>query len=223
MKTTLKLKHIIELKKQEYLDLMEKCREEAYEYFDKNIRPLPKQENGEFHVSKEKFYDNDVDAFRHAYTSGVFTQEESALFANLAGIYNEYKGTNPINVQNMDLWNNAVGRKYGKKTTSKKELAEMLKKVLQTKELITDSNDPREYKGLRHINYDPKKPVQVIQESDTGRNEYFLDLSNGNIMDREGFVHAIESGSYPGYLVANIDSISTPMSKPDSNSDNNLG
>jgi len=49
------------------------------------------------------------------------------------------------------------------------------------------------------------------------------DLSNGNIFDRANFVSAIESGVYPGYLVANIDGLAIPMSKPDGITSNNLG
>ena len=123
----------------------------------------------------------------------------------------------------MDLWNNAVGRKYGKKTDSRSELADLIKKALENKELIIDPNDSREYKGLRHFDYDPEKPVKVIQESKTGRNEYFLDFSNGNIMTRDDFVNRINSGDYPGYTLAMIEDLPTPMSKADKSPANNLG
>ncbi|GBR75211.1 hypothetical protein NO1_2236, partial [Candidatus Termititenax aidoneus] len=39
--------------------------QEAHDYFDKNIHP----------VAEAGFGDNDVDAFRHSYVSGVFAQE----------------------------------------------------------------------------------------------------------------------------------------------------
>ena len=70
----------------------------------------------------------------------------------------------------MDLWNNSIGRKYGRNTSSRKDLAEKLKEALEKGEIIIDPNDPREYKGLGHFDYDPQKPVQVIQESKTGNN-----------------------------------------------------
>jgi hypothetical protein len=217
------LKNLAELKKQELIDLKEECRQEAYEYYDKNIDKLPRKKDGSFDESTGKMSNNKTDAFRHAYTSGVFTQKLGLIRANLLGLYNEIDGDNPINQQNMDLWNNAVGRKYGKKAPSKKELANLIKKAFKNKELIEHPNDPREYKGLRHFNYDPKKPVQVIKESKTGRNEYFLDFSNRNIMDRNSFANKIEEGLYPGYTIANIDSVPTPISKPDSTPGNNLG
>ena len=219
------LDYIKESKKKEFLDLMEEARNEAHQYFNDNIRELPKNEKGEFKITKENkhlFYDNDVDAFRHAYASGIFTQVYNRRTANLLGWYNEYKGTNPIKVQNMDLWNNSIGRKYGEKTSSRTDLAKLIENALD-EELIIDPNDPREYKGLRHFNYDPKKPVTVIQESKTGRNEIFLDMSNGDVMDRESFVTEIESGNYPGYTLSTIDNIKTPMSKPDKVTFNNLG
>ena len=46
---------------------------------------------------------HDADAFRHAYVSGVFTQEKCEMKANLSGVYNEIKGTNPINQQSIAL------------------------------------------------------------------------------------------------------------------------
>ena len=76
---------------------------------------------------------------------------------------------------------------------------------------------------MRHFDYDPEKPIKVIQESESGRNDYFLDCSTGDILDRATFVAAIESGNYPGYTVSTIDSIKTPMSKPDKVVSNNLG
>ncbi|MBT6120328.1 hypothetical protein HOH45_02550 [bacterium] len=62
-----------------------------------------------------------------------------------------------------------------------------------------------------------------MQESESGRNQYFLDFSTGDILDREAFVTAIESGNYPGYTISTINSIKTPMSKPDAVTSNNLG
>jgi hypothetical protein len=50
---------------------------EAYEYFDKNIRPFPRGNNEKIDTNKGGFQNNDVDAFRHAYASGVFTEYKS--------------------------------------------------------------------------------------------------------------------------------------------------
>ena len=218
-----KVKSLKGVNKAQLYEIKEQSRRESYDYFDQNIRELPKNNSGEYIVTEKEFYNNDVDAFRHAYTSGVYTQMFFPLFADLLGIANEIFGDNKVEAQNMDLWNNSIGREYGEKTSTKDQLADELKKALARGELITAPNDPREYKVLRHFNYDPEKPVQVIQESESGRNEYFFDCSTGDILDRATFVAAIESGLYPGYNTATIDGIETPMSKPDKVTSNNLG
>ncbi len=106
-----------------FFPLKEEARREAYEYFDRRIRPLPRKSNGQFDLLAKGFDDNDVDAFRHAYVSGVFTQEYGEKTANLLGLLLEYSpeaqyshSLSPRS-RNMDLRNNRVGRKYGKKTS----------------------------------------------------------------------------------------------------------
>ena len=52
----------------------------------------------------------------------------------------------------MDLWNNEVGRKYGKKTKSRKDLFKRLMKALKKDELIIHpDNDKRKYLGNKEI------------------------------------------------------------------------
>lgn len=50
-------------------NLMTEATKEAYIYFDKKIRPLPKDENDQIDTTASGCVDNDVDAFRHAYVS----------------------------------------------------------------------------------------------------------------------------------------------------------
>ncbi len=56
-------------------NLRDEAKIEGYLYFDKYIRKLPKNPDGSINEFSPRFADNDVDAFRHAYVSGVFTQE----------------------------------------------------------------------------------------------------------------------------------------------------
>ena len=53
--------------------LKDRAQAEAYEYFDRNIRALPKSSDGKINPRARGLEDNDADAFRHAYVSGVFT------------------------------------------------------------------------------------------------------------------------------------------------------
>jgi hypothetical protein len=49
------------------------------------LRKLPKNQDGTINEFSEGFDDNDVDALRHAYVSGVFTQEYGELSADIFG------------------------------------------------------------------------------------------------------------------------------------------
>lgn len=82
---------------------------------------------------------------------------------------------------------------------------------------------PRKFKLEHPYSLDPQKPIVVIEENETGRNELFLDVASKIILTREEFVVAINTGQYPEYEVSEIANISTPMSKPDGLISNNLG
>lgn len=68
-----------------------------------------------------------------------------------------------------------------------------------------------------------KHKVQVISESESGRNQRFKDCSTGKEMTRNQFVKEIKAGNYEDYYVRKINNIDTPVSKPDGNEKNNLG
>lgn len=69
-----------------------------------------------------------------------------------------------------------------------------------------------------------KPKVEVIRESNTGRNERFRDTRTSNEMTRNQFIKAIDRGDYGNdYYHRKINGIDTPVSKPDGNPRNNLG
>lgn len=94
---------------QSYVDLY---RQEAYVYFDQNIRRLPIDASVQFDESGGEMRNNDADAFRHAYVSGAMTQRWGEKITELLGLVVEVLGRNPEAERNMDLWNNGVGRKF---------------------------------------------------------------------------------------------------------------
>lgn len=208
--------------------LMIEARDEAYQYFDKNIRSLTKDSEGKIDPTALGLTDNDVDAFRHAYVSGVFTQVYSQETADIFGRINEYSplswysnSKNPGSL-NMDLWNNGIGRKYGKKVKNRKELLKIIHEALRNGELIVDPKDNRKYEGKTSNSLNKSKPVIVLKEGEKGRNEVFFDLIKNIILSREEFVASIESGDYPAYSVKIINGLPTPVSKPDGRETNNL-
>jgi hypothetical protein len=212
-----------------FTPIMYQARDEAYAYFDRFVRNLPKGKGGRIDDSLPGFYDNDVDAFRHAYVSGVFTQEFGDKMAKLLGILNEY--TLPAQYshsisprsRNMDLWNNRVGSRYGKKTRGRKALLKLIHGALKQGELIIDLNDPREYAGATVPKKRMAKPLVSVRKSNTGRNEVYFDLVKRAFLTREQLVLLIESGEYSGYSVKLIRGIKTPVSKRDGKRINNIG
>jgi phosphoheptose isomerase len=89
--------------------LKDEARDEAYEDFDKNIRPLSKKSDGTIDITAFGLENNDVDAFRHAHVSGVFTIVYSESTADIFGRLNEnspfswYSNSKNPESLNMDL------------------------------------------------------------------------------------------------------------------------
>jgi len=210
-------------------ELKSKSEQEANEFFDKLIRKLPRNADLSFNKIAGGFDDNDVDAIRHAYTSGIFTQIYGEKIALILGEMNERtpmggSSSNNTNSSKMDLWNNKVGIKYGKKTSGKLKLFKFLLKALKNNELIIDpESDPRISK-IDNVN--PKiyhGKVVVVKESKKGKNLQYLDIDSSLLLNREEFISAIVSGKYPRYEIRFIRGEETPVSKKDRNLPNNLG
>ncbi len=67
-----------------------------------------------------------------------------------------------------------------------------------------------------------RKRVSVMSESESGRNQKFLDNYTGKSMTRAGFVREIEQGGYKNYHVREVNGVKTPVSNPDGTERNNL-
>lgn len=116
--------------------IRDEARDEAYEYFNKNIRSLSKTRDGKVDSTVFGLENNDVDAFRHAHVSSVLTMLYGEKNADLLGRLNEYNifdlysNSSDPRALNMDLWNNAIGREYGKKAKTRTELRKLIHKAL---------------------------------------------------------------------------------------------
>ena len=197
---------------------------DAYIYFDRNIRGLSKKPDGSIDTLAPGFFDNDVDAFRHAYVSGVFTREYSENVANIFGVMNEWSSSaSPPGGTNMDLWNNGVGRKLGMKAKNNEDLQELVKKSLTAGELIISLDDPRKFTDVVPTLPEGNYSVVVLRENDRGVNEFFYDLATSKAMNRTEFVVEIIAGRYPGYGVKHVNGVDYPFSKRDKDPSNNLG
>ncbi|MBU6154686.1 MAG: hypothetical protein KGP28_10325 [Bdellovibrionales bacterium] len=212
-----------------FRELFEEARVEVYDYFDRSIRRLPRDKEGLIKIVGVGLDDNDVDAFRHAYVSGVFTQEYGEKTAEILGLLNEYdpigQSSNSADPRsrNMDLWNNRVGRKYGGKTSGRKGLLKLIHQALKAGELITDLKDPRKFSGKTTPPKRMAKPIIALQKSKSGRVEMYFDLLKRVSMTREELVSSIQSGAYSGYSIKIIRGVETPVSKHDGKTGNNIG
>ena len=162
--------------------------------------------------------------------SGVYTMEYSERTAAFLGELRERfpaagsigtSGPNKEKARNMDLWNNAAGRKYGKKSKTREELFQHLLQALKNGALITDLNDKRRYSAnAEAIDLKITERVIVLKESDTGENLLFLDTHKMLAFSREEFVAKIKSGEYGDYEIRKIRGKEIPASKRDGS--NNL-
>lgn len=206
--------------------LMKEARLEVYKLIDQHYKPMPKKEDGSIDEYAKGLANNDIDALRHAFVSGVYTMEYGETTADLLGRLNEIRhlnfGGKTDPSENMDLWNNSIGRYYGKKAKNRRELFNLLLKALKNGELIIDPKDPRRYKGEKSIKIVPKDFVIKTIESSTGANIEFLDINKQIVMNREEFVFEIKRGFYPSYTIKVVDGGEIPMAKKDGFKFNNL-
>lgn len=201
--------------------LVKKLAKESYVYFDRYVRELPKNSDGSIDLSDVVTWDNDIDAFRHAFASGVFTHEYGETAAKLAGWLNEkFSVHSQPGDENMDHWNNAVGRRLAMKHKTRDALAKAIKEAMENGELILSPNDDRRYEGAT---VEQDGAVVVIKESKTGANELFFDIANSVVMTKDEFVAAIEGGNFPSYSIRIVDGGRIPVSKRDDDQGNNLG
>jgi hypothetical protein len=207
--------------------LKAEAKRELYELFDKEVRPLTKKPDGTIDTTALGLVDNDVDALRHAYVAGVYTMEYNAQTSDLLGRLNELTdfdyGIQACHADNMDLWNNAIGRKIAKKSKSRRELFDSLLIEMKNGGLILDPRDERKYRGEKAIKRRPKSFVIKIQENSTGANIEFLDLKRRIVLTKDEFIQAIRKGKYPGYAVKKHSNGEFPYSTRDKFSFNNLG
>ncbi len=114
-------------------------------------------------IQGHEFWNNEADAFKHAFLSADLYFKYGNLNSLLGGIYHEYQTpNNPQGEWNMDSWNNNQGREIAKEI--QKEYGDNFMKLsqqqrddiiavkvvnrMQSGKLITNPNDKRQYKGL---------------------------------------------------------------------------
>ena len=110
-----------------------------------------------------EFWNNEADAFKHAFGSADMALDMGYLGSLIGDIYHEFKTkNNPYGEWNMDSWNNNEGRKiadeikkeYGKtfdRLSDREKSAVIATKVMmkmRNGELITHPSDKRKFRGI---------------------------------------------------------------------------
>ena len=102
-------------------DLKAEAWDELYLFIDKHYKKMLRNSDGSIKSSDPSYDDNDIDVLRHSYVSAVYVIEFSYETSELLGRLNEFDPRkNEIRSRNMDLWNNSIGRGYGKKSSEAK-------------------------------------------------------------------------------------------------------
>lgn len=126
---------------------------------------LAKRPDGTF---QSQGHNDQLDAFRHAYTSGRVTQLAlgQQWIARKFGDDAEIGPAHPNDPyeHRMDLWNNEAGRRLGDQTSGRDALARQAYDALRHGDLATGLNDPR----LRQLFPDDPRLARPPGRSRTG-------------------------------------------------------
>ena len=125
--------------------LKREIEQEAYRYYEQlSGVTLARRQDGSF---QSQGHNDQIDAFRHAYTSGRVTQLAlgQQWLARRFGNDAEIGAAHPNDPyeHRMDLWNNEAGRRIGDRTSGSEALAREAFAELQRGGLVTGLADPR--------------------------------------------------------------------------------
>jgi hypothetical protein len=129
--------------------------QESYLQYEKAFKvALPRNGKGKVIITKTVARNNQIDAFRHAYVSGVFAMKYGNTVAKILGnskeIYDDIFYNQSKQEKAMDYWNNAIGRRYGVMVKSRGNLAKILKESIIKRELVVETDDYRCYIVNQH-------------------------------------------------------------------------
>ncbi len=188
------------LKKLNDKDYAQKLRKEFKEKIDAGTREYQKQFGFEWDTGYGPTHNNESDAFKHAYMSAVMCYQVSKYGGQRAGNYvsktigdfhewetrNADKGEN-----NMDLWNNEVGREVATEIMQKLGetgyklpdeavehfFAMEIVKRMKKGDLITRPNDPRKFEDRHKYTQTISKPKG---QYNFGKKGHWVTTKQGN-------------------------------------------
>lgn len=126
-------------------DIKKAIEQDAYRYYEQfSGITLARRADGSF---RSQGHNDELDAFRHAYTSGRVTQLAMGQqwVARRFGDDAEIGPAHPNDPyeHRMDLWNNEIGRRLGDEASGKDELARGVLQAMEQGQLVTSIEDAR--------------------------------------------------------------------------------
>ena len=159
-----------------------KNREDFNKYIHNETVRYQRQYGFEMGTSEHATWNNEADAFKHAYMQAVLSIDYGDIASTVAGYKHEIECKETIpGERNMDLWNNKIGREVvqdmkRESGESWKYLTEEMKKDIAAKriihlmregELITHPSDPRRFCNMDMERIKEKDKVFYKGEYDT--------------------------------------------------------
>lgn len=159
-------------------------------------------------------WNNEADAFKHAYMQWYLSYYHGLPTAKLLGDFHEFETWNgPENERNMDFWNNSVGREIAQKmkkipefiNKSPEEISDIASRIIYEKmqngELITSPDDMRKFNfftGKRELA--PKQQPQQNNTSNQNKKVENLSSSDSKYHNRIFDGHRIVNGKNEVYV-----------------------
>ena len=160
--------------------MLRKLRNNVNELVLKATYKAQKKYGFEIGTGEHATWNNEADAFKHAYMQWYLSQNSFPFAAKFVGDWHENIETPnaPEGERNMDLWNNQIGReiaedmkkKYGKVLDGLTEEAvsdiaskKIVEKMRQG-ELITNPNDKRRYENMDLERLKESDKVYTLEE-----------------------------------------------------------
>ena len=141
------LQFIIDVGQINPTSLVKPVQNEAFDFYKQKVDPdIILGTNGFGFRTAHKMIDGELvelgrgdalDAFRHAYASGVFSNEYGTWITHYLGDAAEVYWGNPPAESVMDLFNNEKGRELAATTTTREEVADGAALLLANGELMT--------------------------------------------------------------------------------------
>ena len=160
-------------------------------------------------------WDDEIDAFRHAFMQAYITANSGAGSAKFLGDAYEKIGdimhTQPSGERNMDLWNNAVGREIGEEvknetshfqhlTTQKMfedMIADKIYNRIKSGDIITSPKDLRDFESSPYNGrIYTREEIGTMSLEEYAINKKLIDkaLSKGDVMSEHDVKNAVQSG-----------------------------